>query len=78
MCTYPTLPLFTHFVYPARMARGDKRSSDKRPEKGGLVRIVGYFYPEEAEALDAAAYEKRISRAEVLRRALRAYLDLRL
>lgn len=62
------------------MVRGDKkqRSSDERPEKGGLVRIVGYFYPEEVEALDSAAYEKRISRAEVLRRALRAYLDLRL
>lgn len=60
------------------MVKREKRGADERPERGGLVRIVGYFYPEEAEALDAAAYEKRISRAEVLRRALRAYLDLRL
>jgi len=42
------------------------------------VRIVGYFFPEEVEALDRAAEEKGLSRAEVLRRALRAYLDVRL
>jgi len=47
-------------------------------ERGGLVRIVGYFFPEEVEALDRAAEEKGLSRAEVLRRALRAYLDVRL
>jgi hypothetical protein len=61
------------------MARDEKRRGRKgREEKGGLVRVVGYFFPEEAEALDRAADEKGISRAEVLRRALRAYLNLRL
>ncbi len=32
--------------------------------------------PDEVEALEREAKEKRVSEAEVLRRALRAYLDL--
>ena len=55
-----------------------RRERTTRDDRGGLVRVVGYFFPEEVEALDRAAEEKGISRAEVLRRALRAYLDLRL
>lgn len=61
------------------MARETRRRGRRaRDERGGLVRVVGYFFPEEVEALDRAAEQKGISRAEVLRRALRAYLDLRL
>ena len=75
-----TLPLFPSFVYPSTtMARKPKRPDPgKSSERGGLVRIVGYFFPEEVEALDKAADEKGCSRAEILRRALRAYLDIRL
>lgn len=61
------------------MAPKDKQGRrSTREERGGLVRVVGYFFPEEVVALEHAADEKGISRAEVLRRALRAYLDLRL
>lgn len=56
----------------------DRPNSGKSSERGGLVRIVGYFFPEEVEALDRATEEKGCSRAEILRRALRAYLDIRL
>lgn len=37
-----------------------------------------HFFSEEVEALDRAADEKGCSRAEILRRAFRAYLDIRL
>lgn len=61
------------------MERDEKpRSHQGLGGRGGLVRVVGYFFPEEVQALDREAQEKRISRAEVLRRALRAYLNLRL
>lgn len=58
--------------------RRESRGKRKKAERGRLVRVVGYFFPEEAEALDRAAEEKGCSRAEILRRALRAYLDIRL
>ena len=61
------------------MAREEKRRGrTMREDRGGLVRVVGYFFPEEVEALDSEAERKGISRAEVLRRALRAYVDLKL
>lgn len=75
MCTHLTLLLFADSSTRRPWREVTSEAPATRPEKGGLVRIVGYFYP---EALDAAAEQKRISRAEVLRRALRAYLDLRL
>lgn len=75
-----TLPLFPRFVYPSTtMARKtDRPGKGKASEQGGLIRIVGYFFPEEVEALDRTAEQKGCSRAEILRRALRAYLDIRL
>lgn len=60
------------------MSPPKKGASRREAERGGLVRVVGYFFPEEVEALDKAAAEKGLSRAEILRRALRAYLDIRL
>jgi hypothetical protein len=43
----------------------------------GLIRECGYFSEVEAEALERAAEEKQCSKSEVLRRALRYYLDLK-
>ena len=43
----------------------------------GLLKETCYFYEEELEAIAKAAKEKRCSRAEVVRRAVRAYLDLK-
>jgi hypothetical protein len=60
------------------MAAKRPREQEKSRERGGLTRIVGYFFPEEVEALDRAAGEKGCSRAEILRRALRAYLNIKL
>jgi hypothetical protein len=61
------------------MSEGGKRKAKgKGEERAGLLRVVGYFFPEEVEALDKAADDKGCSRAEILRRALRAYLDVRL
>ena len=42
----------------------------------GLVREVSYLPPDEAEALKKRADLKRVSKAEIIRRALRAYLDI--
>ncbi len=44
--------------------------------RGQMTRKVGSFWPDEVEALEREAKEKRVSEAEVLRRALRAYLKL--
>ncbi|HEX4952941.1 MAG TPA: CopG family transcriptional regulator [Thermoanaerobaculia bacterium] len=57
---------------------GKAKAIERPHERAGLIRIVGYFFPEEVAALDAAAEEKGCSRAEILRRALRAYLDVKL
>lgn len=75
-----TLSAFPALVYSAKAMERSKRPrrGRKSQERGGLTRVVGYFFPEEVEALDRAADEKGCSRAEILRRALRAYLDIRL
>ncbi len=44
--------------------------------RGQMIRKVASFWPDEVEALAREAKTKRVSEAEVLRRALRAYLDL--
>lgn len=42
----------------------------------GLVREVSYLHPDEVEALAARAKKERTSKAEIIRRALRAYLGV--
>jgi len=42
----------------------------------GLIREVCYLPPEEAEALASRAVEKRVSKSEMIRRALRSYLGI--
>lgn len=44
--------------------------------RGGLVRETAYLYPDEEEALEERARKARCSKSEVIRRALRRYLDL--
>ena len=41
-----------------------------------LIREVSYLHPDESEALKARAEAERCSKAEVIRRALRAYLEI--
>ncbi len=53
-----------------------ERSGPKTRTKGGLVREVSYLYEDESAALERAAQEKRCSKSEVVRRALREYLGL--
>ena len=56
-----------------------KKDGEKRKPvapRGQMVRKVASFWPDEIEALEREAKEKRVSEAEVLRRALRAYLKL--
>lgn len=43
----------------------------------GLLKETCYFYEDELEAIAEAAKEKRCSRAEIIRRAVRAYLNLK-
>jgi hypothetical protein len=41
-----------------------------------LFREVSYLHEDEAEALEKRAEKERCSKAEVIRRALRAYLEI--
>jgi hypothetical protein len=42
----------------------------------GLIREVSYLHPDEVAALARRADEKRCSKSEVIRRALRKYLGI--
>lgn len=54
-----------------------KRRPKPRPTVGrGLVREVSYLHPDEEAALTDYAERKMVSKAEVIRRALRAFLGV--
>jgi hypothetical protein len=42
----------------------------------GLIREVSYLHPDEVEALTRRAKERKCSKSEVIRRALRKYLGI--
>ena len=42
----------------------------------GLMREVSYLYEDEVRALAERARKERTSKAEIIRRALRAYLEI--
>ena len=44
--------------------------------KTGLIRFVAYVHPDERQALRRAAFEREVSASEIVRKALRAYLDV--
>lgn len=48
-----------------------------RKTAGGKVPTTTYLWPDEAEALDRAAEEERVPKAEIIRRALREWLERR-
>jgi hypothetical protein len=60
------------------MPRASKEPRTHRPPATtrGLVREVSYLHPDEEEALVRQAEQKRCSKAEIIRRALRAYLGI--
>jgi hypothetical protein len=66
------------------MARGKKGKPAERGPRGGtttvyesgLLRKTCYFYPEEWEAIRKAAFEQGASYADVIRAAVRDYLDV--
>ena len=44
--------------------------------KSGLIRFVVYLHADERQALRRAAFEREVSASEIVREALRAYLDI--
>jgi hypothetical protein len=54
----------------------DARHGKKHLTRGGLIRETAYLYPDEEEALEQRATKLRCSKSEIIRRALRSYLDL--
>lgn len=64
-------------VYPRRMPERKQHREERKPATArGLVREVSYLHPDEAEALEKRAEVKRVSKSEIIRRALRAYLGI--
>jgi hypothetical protein len=59
------------------MPKVERDREERKPSTArGLVREVSYLHPDEAEALKKRAELKRVSKAEIIRRALRAYLGI--
>ena len=64
-------------MYPRGMSERARDLEARKPATArGLVREVSYLHPDEAEALKRRAELKRVSKAEIIRRALRAYLGI--
>lgn len=64
-------------MYPRAMPERERDREERKPATArGLVREVSYLHPDEAEALKKRAELKRVSKAEIIRRALRAYLGI--
>jgi hypothetical protein len=58
------------------MAKELRPSEIRTPDKGRLYREVTYLHPDELDGLVAASERLRCSKAEVMRRALRAFLGI--
>jgi hypothetical protein len=56
---------------------GGPRRGRKHTTKGGLTRETAYLYEDEEKALEQRAAKERCSKSEVMRRALRAYLEIK-
>lgn len=55
---------------------GRFRRGRKHTTLGGLTRETAYLYADEEKALEEKADKERCSKSEIIRRALRHYLDL--
>ncbi len=58
------------------MGEDKKKPPKSKGPRGAMIRRVSYLWPDEDTALRKEAEEKQVSAGEVIRRALRAYLDL--
>jgi metal-responsive CopG/Arc/MetJ family transcriptional regulator len=55
----------------------DKTREERKPFAGtNLIREVSYLHADEAAALAKRAEQKRVSKSEVIRQAIRAYLGI--
>jgi hypothetical protein len=63
--------------YPYGMAKPAEVPQNRKPATGqGLFREVSYLHGDEVQALVERAKKERTSKAEIIRRALRAYLGV--
>ena len=58
------------------MPKSEKPRERKPYTSRGLFREIAYLHADEAEGLEARAKKERASKAEIIRRALRAYLGI--
>jgi Ribbon-helix-helix protein, copG family len=59
------------------MPKREKSKAPRKPFTGrGLIREVSYLHEDEARLLEARSEKERCSKAEIIRRALRAYLGI--
>ena len=59
------------------MTKVKREPKERKPATArGLVREVCYLHPDEVEALAQRADMKMVSKSEIMRRALRAYLGI--
>ena len=56
--------------------RKDESPERKPATTRGLIREVSYLHPDEAAALAKRAEQKRVSKSEVIRQAIRSYLGI--
>jgi hypothetical protein len=52
------------------------RERQKHTTKGGLTRETAYLFEDEERALEERAAQERCSKSEIIRRALRSYLEI--
>ena len=62
--------------YPRGVSDKEKPPIPKPFTAGGLIREVSYLHRDEAEALALRAKKERVTKAEIIRRALRLYLGI--
>jgi hypothetical protein len=63
-------------VEPCRSREEGGQGEARNVTRGGLIRETAYLYEDEEKALEEQARRSRCSKAEIVRRALRAYLRL--
>jgi hypothetical protein len=76
MCVHSRCHGRVQILYAYSMAKGENQVERRPATTRGLIREVSYLHPDEAEALAKRAEMKRVSKSEIIRRALRAYLGI--
>lgn len=70
------VPNWAQKQYPIAMSSEEKPKARTPISSRGLMREVSYLYEDEVRALAERARKERTSKAEIIRRALRAYLGV--